>query len=186
MIVYELGPIDAWYGWTPFEEALAKASQNFEEQLDSDFNRMCAIRPQELHDGLAKARRLAKLLGDDVEDLREGPYFAPLPHGGGYDGAFLLAWKRDANGITFVASPYRLPWLDKEDNRSIDSEDSETWEWLGTMTKLLRRHPPGTPGSARAINRQMTSYGEEKRGFLRMALNELNVPFDRWEGIDWL
>ena len=36
---------------------------------------------------------------------------------------FVIAWKQQSNGTTFVASPVRLPWLEVEDN-----------EWLAPDT----------------------------------------------------
>jgi hypothetical protein len=42
-----------------------------------------------------------------------GPWFCPLPpQHDDFECEFLLAWKQDNNGQTFIASPYPLPWLD--------------------------------------------------------------------------
>jgi|SRR6516164_6932518 hypothetical protein len=107
MIVYELGPIDMWFGWTPLQKVLAIASKPFSERGD-----WCHHSAGKLEYALAHAQQLAKLLGWE-RDMREGPYFSPLPENDTDPAAFLLAWKQDNNGTTFVASPYRLPWLDK-------------------------------------------------------------------------
>jgi len=129
VVVYELSPIDRWYGWTPFEEAVAAAANSLrwansptEMESEPDFKGvLTTLRPEQLYSALTQARKLAKLLGDDVSELREGPYFCPLPENESESQAFMLAWKMDNNGTTFVASShYRLPWLDKTCSDSVD------------------------------------------------------------------
>lgn len=73
MIVYELGPIDMWFGWTPLQKVLAIASKPFSERVD-----WCHHSADKLEYALAHAQQLAKLLGWE-RDMREGPYFSPLP-----------------------------------------------------------------------------------------------------------
>src|SRR5258707_10512598 len=77
-----------------------------------------------LRNALARAQQLAKLLIDD-EDVHEGPFFCPLPENNCEPSAFLLAWKLDTNGTTFIASPYRLPWLDADCSDWVDDEDRD-------------------------------------------------------------
>jgi hypothetical protein len=61
----------------------------------------------------------------------------------------MLAWKLSNNGTTFVASSYRLPWLDKSADELFDEADTDAWAWLDEMKALLRRFPPGTHGAKR-------------------------------------
>ena len=44
-------------------------------------------------------------------DTRQGPFIAGIPTGD-YTTGILIAWKQGNNGITFIASPFKLPWLD--------------------------------------------------------------------------
>jgi hypothetical protein len=112
MIVYALEPIDIWFGWTPLADAMADTTKTCAED---DYVDPCPISPATLRDAWSYAQILATRIGWDG-DLREGPYFCPLPEsdgwGNGESALFLLAWKMDDNGTTFVASPHRLPWLD--------------------------------------------------------------------------
>lgn len=108
MIVYQLGPIDVWFGWTHLDDVLATASKPLDERID-----LCPYSTTTLQNTLTRAQRLAEALGWDG-DLREGPYFSRLPENDFYPGSFLLAWKQDNNGTTYIASPYRLPWLETD------------------------------------------------------------------------
>jgi hypothetical protein len=38
----------------------------------------------------------------------------------GKDGLTMIAWKQDHNAATFVASPFRLPWLETDDEGTLD------------------------------------------------------------------
>jgi len=63
--------------------------------------------------------QLAQAAAKEVDwegDIRKGeqPYVSPLPHHDDTICEFLIAWKQDNNGSTFVASPYPLPWLEEQ------------------------------------------------------------------------
>jgi hypothetical protein len=45
--------------------------------------------------------------------IREGPYRAPLPCGDP-SCKYMVAWRQDNNGDTFIASPFHLPWLEEK------------------------------------------------------------------------
>ena len=111
MIVYRLDPIDN--GWMPWDALIARApkpktSPDYWDQDWFDLSPDASV----VRSTFARAQHLAKRLGWEG-DIREGPYFAPLPENDTHPSAFLLAWKQDNNGATFVASPFNLPWLDK-------------------------------------------------------------------------
>ena len=59
------------------------------------------------------ARQLGRRIGWEG-DFR-GPISCPLPNGD-CGGEYLIAWKQDNNGATFVASPFALLWLQREAN----------------------------------------------------------------------
>jgi len=66
---------------------------------------------------LAAARQATRLHFWDG-DIREGPYWVPLPvpsDGRGGDPRCIVAWKQDYEDLTIIASPAPLPWLTKED-----------------------------------------------------------------------
>jgi hypothetical protein len=48
-------------------------------------------------------------------DIRSGsgPFICPIPDGDS-TGEYLIAWKQNNNGTTFIASPFRLSWLEPE------------------------------------------------------------------------
>jgi hypothetical protein len=112
MIVYQLGPIDVWFGWTPLADVIALAAKPIEERVD-----WCHFEVAELKGALAHAQRLARRMWWDGK-LRQGdggPYFCPLPENSFAPRLFLLAWKMDNNGTTYIAAPHRLAWLDDDD-----------------------------------------------------------------------
>lgn len=47
-------------------------------------------------------------------DMREGPFFSPLPAIWG--APIVVGWKQDDNGTTFWGSEHRLGWLEEEDD----------------------------------------------------------------------
>jgi hypothetical protein len=112
MIVYQLAPIDFWYGWTSYEDALVAARRD--HLADGETDKWCPASPAELTATFNRARNLARQLdGGPGESLRndEGPYLCPLPLDDCGSYSFLLAWKLENNGTTFIASPFALPWL---------------------------------------------------------------------------
>lgn len=102
MFIYETVPIDHWQGWLTMPEAAAKLCVDglgftHEEEL------------RHLADNLEEAKRLAKAAGWEG-DMREGPFVSMLPNQDNTV-SYVIAWKQDNNGSTFVASPYQLQWL---------------------------------------------------------------------------
>jgi hypothetical protein len=58
-----------------------------------------------------KAMELARGLGWRG-DIRDGPFIAGMPTFEiRHTSLFLVAWKQDDDGLTFIASPVPLPWL---------------------------------------------------------------------------
>jgi len=102
MIVYQIEPIDHWNGWH-------KPSDLFRSMaftLDTEW-----LDPLDWASAWSQAQKLAIKLGWEG-DIREGPYVTVLPDQGGSTPPFVIAWKQDNNGTTFVASPFHLTWLD--------------------------------------------------------------------------
>src|SRR5262249_1721376 len=112
MFVYTIAPIDNWYGWKPLTEVLNDAL------VHSD-DRSFWLDHKKLLDFWNAAQKLARTQGweGDIRgsfgDSDGGPWFAPLPIDDPGSTAFMLCWKQDNNGTTFVASPIPLPWLQK-------------------------------------------------------------------------
>jgi hypothetical protein len=104
MHVYALGPIDNWTGWLPEEEFLQLEEPEYGRPNADDY-----------HAFKKKAELRAAEAGweGDIRNWRNGPFVAPLPVNYG-DGTirYMIAWKQDNNGTTFVASPFPLPWLE--------------------------------------------------------------------------
>lgn len=99
LYLYELAPIDEWTGWTKVQDYAATLE-----------DRERAMVLEQFHE--ARTVVLASPSFDGV--IREGWYMAPLPKSDAdWDGwnAWMFAVKIDANGITFLVSPYELPWL---------------------------------------------------------------------------
>jgi hypothetical protein len=99
LFVYDAGIIDDWYGWRSFSETHPIAG--------------VGSAPDELRRRLELTGAAAREMGWEG-NVREGagPYWAPIPlpdEPGASD--FIIAWKQDNSGSTFVASPYRLPWF---------------------------------------------------------------------------
>jgi hypothetical protein len=105
MIVYCLAPIDEWIGWNHKNDVFKEI---ITEELAYEFRDI-----EEWNRLWAQASELGRQVGWEG-DIREGPYVSMLPNpGGDPQCSVLIAWKQDNNGTTFVASPYRLPWLDE-------------------------------------------------------------------------
>ena len=102
--IYSGSPIDDWTGW----ELVGFAPLC---QYDVPGDLSCIDR------FLSRAKHIAcGLLDYDNKDRgNEGPYWIPLPKFCGDE--FCVAWKQDNDGVTFVASSVRLPWLEKECTR---------------------------------------------------------------------
>lgn len=106
MFLYTLGPIDSWIGWST--EAEYKAS----EATQGDYDRDEAL--ARFEETKTQALDLGRRAGWEG-DFSVGPMVAGLPNRGGDTiSGILIGWKQQNDGTTFVASPYRLPWLDED------------------------------------------------------------------------
>lgn len=106
MFLYTLSPIDTWSGWSTEDEY--KAS----EATQNDYDRPYAL--EQFEKAKAQALELGKRAGWEG-DFSVGPMVAGLPNRGGDTmSGILIGWKQQNDGTTFVASPYRLPWLDED------------------------------------------------------------------------
>jgi hypothetical protein len=105
LFVYHVGPIDDWEGWTPVQQLVPEDGTKWTEWIYRDD----AVRRW------AQAMQLARQIGWEG-DVRggffgpDGPWVCPLPCGD-CQNDYLIAWKQDNNGSTFIASPVALPWL---------------------------------------------------------------------------
>ncbi len=104
IFVYGVEPIDAWLGWS--DEAQFRASVDkwcYPERRDAIWALYEAFRD--------RAQIIARDLGWQG-DIREGPFIAGVPT---FEirntSLFMVAWKQDDDGLTFIASPVQLPWL---------------------------------------------------------------------------
>jgi hypothetical protein len=72
------------------------------------------IGPEEVEARWRKAQELARRAHweGDVREGSGGPWFCPIPMPGTVE--YLIAWKQDNNGESFVASPFPLPWLEED------------------------------------------------------------------------
>jgi len=106
MIVYKRYPIDFWPGWLTEAQFKAQLTKIY---ITEDAARILL----EYKANLKLARRLAEKLGWEGDE-RDGPYIAGLPalDSGGH--AYLIAWKQDNDGTSFVASPFHLAWLETD------------------------------------------------------------------------
>jgi hypothetical protein len=104
MIVYSLMPIDFWAGWQKPEVVFCGFVDDERHQM-SDWGPLWE-----------KAKRLAKRVGWEGDIRGSGPLVTVLPLApGNYDlPAVIIAWKQDNNGTTFLAAPWRLPWLEAD------------------------------------------------------------------------
>lgn len=108
IFVYGVEPIDAWLAWSD------------EEQLKASVDRWCSSERRSGFWAFYEAFRdqsmeIARSLGWQG-DIREGPFVAGVPT---FEirntSLFMVAWKQDDDGLTFIASPVRLPWLESKE-----------------------------------------------------------------------
>jgi hypothetical protein len=105
--VYCIDPIDFWDGWLRPHEAFAPRTGHVS---DVETRRFDAARWTPAWDLAQNGGRKIRWDGD----IREGPYVAPLPGPDSGESHFMIAWKQDNNGAAFVASPFRLAWLEND------------------------------------------------------------------------
>jgi hypothetical protein len=104
VFVYGVEPIDVWLGWSD------------EAQFRASVERWCPPQGRSamwaFYEAFRdKAMELARGLGWQG-DIRDGPFIAGMPTFEiRHTSLFLVAWKQDDDGLTFVASPVELPWL---------------------------------------------------------------------------
>jgi len=102
--VYQLSPIDWWYGWSELDDVVA----HIEEPTEGTRARVRAELERVRDHALNQFRRRTYWEGD----ITTGPRFAGLPPGdGNADGDVMVAIKQSNNGSVFVWSPYELPWI---------------------------------------------------------------------------
>jgi hypothetical protein len=104
MFVYAMGPIENWEGWRPAEGA-------------STFGEASIAERAEFREFFSRAREIARELGWEG-DISEGPFVSALPDPAQHGSAIMVAWRQSKNGTTFVASPFRIPYL-----------ENESWKW---------------------------------------------------------
>jgi len=102
MFVHVHMPIDFWEGWLTEDQ--------YKNQLNGDDDMARASTIAEYEKLRDEAFELARAKGWEG-DTRQGPFIAGIPTGD-YTTGILVAWKQGNNGITFIASPFKLPWLD--------------------------------------------------------------------------
>jgi hypothetical protein len=112
LFVYAISPIDHWGGWRRLDEAMLAAPPD--AWTRSSYTWQFGPTFEDLNTRLEIAKKLARKRGWEG-DIREGPYWVPLPidEPGVYD--FMIAWKQDNNGTCFVVLPFPLPWLAKDE-----------------------------------------------------------------------
>ena len=106
--VYSTGPIDIWDGWIPLMSFLSAPHPEYDipEFINAQFDDR-----SELIHRFCRACQLARSIGWQG-DFRHGPYVSAIPSGDGEcHSELLIAWKQDRSGVTFIASPFALPWM---------------------------------------------------------------------------
>lgn len=107
MFVYSIPPIDSWAGWMSEQEYIASLKAHTYEH-DAHWTRW-----QESFKNLAF--KIAKEKASWEGDFAQGPYWSGIPaEGGNSHCSVLLGWKQRNNGTTYIASEYRLSWLEKD------------------------------------------------------------------------
>jgi len=119
MFVYSLSPIDDWRGWQRPEDLFRPAIDTSPEASPTGKDDpLGAFEPHRWARAWTSARAAARKL-QWKGDIRPGggPYITILPAAepGGLP-LFVIAWKQQDNGATFVASPVRLSWLEVDGN----------------------------------------------------------------------
>jgi hypothetical protein len=110
MFVYAIQPIDFWNGWQNPSDLFRVSTHEY----STDYHN-----PAEWGPAWTKAKELARQVGWEG-DIREGPYVTVLPHSDGGFPPFVIGWKQENNGDTFIAAPFELPWLAQEYGSKIE------------------------------------------------------------------
>ena len=100
--IYSLPPIDWWHGF--------QAVGDYIEHMKSELNAFGdTFNTTRFISDLMELAPLFARAGWEG-DIREGVYLAGLPTDEP-DTELIFALKQKNNGSTFIASPYRLPWI---------------------------------------------------------------------------
>lgn len=103
MYVYEtMSPIDCWIGWHKPTDIFRVVPDYEVEPTYWD--------ARHWYQEWERAQAGAKKLGWEG-DCRQGPYVIPLPEGDDAGWNFIIGWKQDNNGTSYIASPVELPHL---------------------------------------------------------------------------
>lgn len=105
MYVYSICPIDMWVGWMTEVEFIRHLKNTIE--------------PSSVESALAEYQSLKKRAMDAAYeagwegDIRpdSGPFVSGIPDPDCGWSSYMIAWKQDNNGTTFIASPCQLPHL---------------------------------------------------------------------------
>jgi hypothetical protein len=116
--VYERGPIDWWWGWSPVSELKAQpedvgSTSPYDAEAPWHGHRNMTLEAVVDH-ALARIRADGRWEGD----ISQGPYIAGLvpPNADSYaESEVIVGLKQSNNGTVYVWSPRLLAYLDEED-----------------------------------------------------------------------
>lgn len=116
--IYAQSPIDYWLRWkTPMEYIKSVRNLYEEEKDDPDFHINDFIcRLVEIAGCFKKAGWEGDISGQDL-------YVTELPNGN-FEMKIMVGLKQDNNGMTFIASPYPLPWMEGESSHLLYNRPS--------------------------------------------------------------
>lgn len=97
--VYDVEPIDWWYGWQTMPDALRALADGEDDTL------------QEFCHAFASAMQAATRAGYDGIPRDAIGYVSILPRHEYGGGMWMFAFKADNNGSTYIVSPYHLGWM---------------------------------------------------------------------------
>lgn len=128
MYMYRMQPIDFWFGWMREGEYLRRLSKIAKEsRLD--------VNPFLVEYGARRAQAFDLARDCDwEEDIINGPFISAVPDATAHENLILIAWKQGNNGDTFVASPVRLEWLEKDCACWTKGEKQVFWHKAGLKT----------------------------------------------------
>jgi hypothetical protein len=209
MILYEIEPfhVEAWVGWTPIDKAQLEADEVCDYCVDAEGDdacfdghqgcQICIYNRTDIPDALARAGKLARLLGG------RGPthpasdvYASGLPDADAGIWSFLLGWRSWADPPLgqecrmFVASPHRLPWLGDD---CVDDEDADEMRGIKQAAAMLYEElsfgvspiPVTGPEATARINAAARAQGISAWA-LEKAANFLGLTEEQRAGIgDW-
>jgi hypothetical protein len=117
MHVYMTGPIDLWEKLRTVDEYCGSILSIVNPFIEKDGGAYGdgEVNLEKFHhilQSLQEAMELAQKVGWDG-DIREGPFIFLLPDVEHGEMKFGFIWKQDNDGITFIASPFPLPWVTK-------------------------------------------------------------------------